>query len=110
VNELSVDSLKNYASAANRNRTKVTQQQQGKYDPRVVNKMDRRAEFAMRAYNKAGLDKLLAKTESLVANLKQHTANGDRVAVAECLTQLKPLFNKLNESQKKIVSESLKKI
>jgi len=110
VNELSVDSLKNYASAANRNRTKVTQQQQGKYDPRMVDKMDRRAEFAMRAYNKAGLDKLLAKTESLVANLKQHTANGDRVAVAECLTQLKPLFNKLNESQKQVVSESLKKI
>jgi glycerol-3-phosphate cytidylyltransferase-like family protein len=110
VTELSVGTLNNYASAANRHRTKVSQQHQDKYDPKVVNKMDRRAEFAMRAYNKAGLDKLLATTESLVANLKQHTTNGDRVAVAECLTLLKPLFSKLNESQKQVVSESLKKV
>jgi len=109
VNELSTDSLKKYALAANQHRTKVTQQQ-GKYDPRIVDKMNRRADFAIRAYNKADSNTVLTKTESLVANLKQHNANGDRVAVAECLTQLKPLFNKLNESQKQVVSESLKKI
>jgi hypothetical protein len=55
VNELSIDTLEKYATAANRNRSAVsaTHMAQHKWDPKVVDKMDRRADHSMNALHKA---------------------------------------------------------
>jgi hypothetical protein len=59
VNELSAETLNKYASAANRNRSEVSaaHSAEGKWDPKIVDKMDRRADSSMKAYNKANAQK-----------------------------------------------------
>ena len=54
VDELSQGTLQSYVPKANRSREKATDDQQkaGTYDPKVADKMDRRAEFTMKAKNK----------------------------------------------------------